>query len=127
MPETPKPELTPWAIECIRQEMHKNPTLEPWADAVAAELATLRSKLEEVMPKWIPVAEKLPSDRAAVWMAWKRGDGEFEVIQGSYRTESATRSTASFCWNGGGDHPSITHWMPRLTPAPPMTETEGEL
>ena len=82
-----------------------------------AELQRRLLELQDSMPRWIPVVERLPGGREEVlgWQTWVPNEGWGEGVFVCHR------GTKFGEWySEDGQLPNITHWMP--LPAPPTSD-----
>lgn len=87
------------------------------AKKVSEILATLPEFAER---KWIACSERMPERGALVWFMPTLN--EYPMQQGVYYPQDwqGTANGLSDTWNDSG----VTHWMPRVVPAPPVVESE---
>jgi hypothetical protein len=99
----------------------RNPTSElADADNEISELEDRVDKLEAMLPRWIPVSERLPEHDTSVLISVRRKDGEVVVKEVLFVDWSLPHEPADprFADDyGGEDLKDVTHWMP--LPAPP--------
>lgn len=118
----PEPRLTPLAYIALEKLL---------ADALAyiqqleqdnAQKDECIRELEQLVPRWISVEERLPETQWSVIIALKRDGGGIRIAIGSRAHWTPHR----YYIDGGTcaiDADRVTHWMP--LPAPPEDEKEG--
>ena len=89
------------------------PVLRTAADLIEQQAAKIK-ELEEKIPRWIPVTEKIPPDQEEVLVLTRSKNGVRNVDKGYWAIDH-------FIHRGRAE---VTHWMP--LPEPPETDGGGK-
>ena len=89
------------------------PVLRTAADLIEQQAAKIK-ELEEKIPRWIPVTEKIPPDQEEVLVQTRSKNGVRNVDSGYWAIDH-------FIHRGRAE---VTHWMP--LPEPPETDGGGK-
>lgn len=89
------------------------PVLRTAADLIEQQAAKIK-ELEEKIPRWIPVTEKIPPDQEEVLVLTRSKNGVRNVDKGYWAIDHFIHRRRA----------EVTHWMP--LPEPPETDGGGK-
>jgi len=93
-------------------------------------VSRMASDIEDMMPRWIPVGERLPKEYETVLVATDGGVSAGEIrfpdsecdMDEPWWMVFKNRRDQSVSWAGFVSFANVTHWMP--LPEPPARESE---